>query len=278
MAILQDATPELRRGMLDLYSVATLREAFQRPGPTKDVITATEAQSDDQAQIDKVAAFVDEYFGCCKQHVYVFDGQQAMPTAIKSGELLLATNTSALFVTQVEFDVITLNPPVQHTAPFLSPVKVEMIHGYLVVRFITLEKNMSSLFGDSSRIVGKSPTEDDVLEDWGLTSGLRADLNKGVKELWEANRFDCTKGRYKKPFAVSQESMDAGRGIKAEYPNIYEAMRYAPIQNSIFKSLDPNEQGLMFSVDPTDGRIGFQAYTKRGLTDAIIGQILASNR
>ena len=277
MPILQDSSPELRKNLLDLFSVASLREAFKAGGLKKGEIIKNQADSDDQTQIDTVAQFIDDYLETCKQHVYVFEGQTVLPTTIFSGEPLGATGSSTLFVTEVNFDVFTLSPPTQNSVSFLWPVRVEMIETYLVVRFITLEKSMSALFGESIRVIGRSLSEESILEDWGLTTGLRADLNKGVKALWATDWFDCTKGRYKKSYSVSQDSMDAGRGIKGEYPEVYEAMMLAPIQNSVFELKDSKFQSLAFSVDPTDGRIRFPTYTSLGVTDAVIQRIIAAN-
>lgn len=277
MSLLQSATPDLRQKLLELYQVADLKRAFGTVGATKEEIAAVAAAGNGVSDIAAVTRCVSDYFGCCKQHVYVFDRQAGSPTAIASGDLIESTPQSALFISTLDFQVITQNPLSLKTATYLWPIKVETTGACTVVRLVTLERDVAALYGDTARVIARSATEDSILDAWGLTSDLRIDLNKGVKAIWGSDWIDCVKGRYKKAFALTLESMDAGRGIKAYYKDTYDAMMLTEIKNSFFKLLDPAMPSVRFSSDPSEGKIGFQTYTRQGDSDAIIRRIIAEN-
>jgi len=147
---------------------------------------------------------------------------------------------------------------------------------YLIVRFVVLEKNVSSYFDRAAYVAGKSLTEETVLA--GIAGGFTpADLNKGLKKLWADGYIESTRSRFKKKYSTSSETMDEERGIKEHYPDLYAIMQEAPLYTKLFEVNDEKNSVENFSADPSHGIIGFTSYSERGDTDAIIGNIISNN-
>jgi hypothetical protein len=104
-----------------------------------------------------------------------------------------------------------------------------------------------------------------------------ADLNKGVKKLWEDSYLESTRSNFKKQFSTSSETMDEEKGIKEHYPELYAIMQKAPLYTTIFEVKDDNSTVESFSADPSHGIIGFTSYSAKGDTDAIIKKIISNN-
>jgi hypothetical protein len=276
MPILQDASKDERRRLLELFPVAVLRKGFEIVG-TKDNIAADVADDVGPDQIQKIILFVEKNLGCCKQHVYVFP-DEPVPEDVFNVERVSVTDAQGLFLAKERYSVFVPDPLRMEQISFLWPIKVERIAGYLVVRFIVLEKNVSALFGEAAKVTGKLLTEEGILDSWGLTENLRVDLNKGIKQLWQDDWMDCFRGQYKKAFSTSLEKMDGNRSIKKEYSAIYKDMMVSPIHTSGFRISDDALKLDVFSVNPTEGTIGFPTYSQPGDSDAIIRKILESNQ
>ena len=164
----------------------------------------------------------------------------------------------------------------EDTLEFLWPIRVELAQQYLIVRFVVLEKNVSSYFDRAAYVAGKSLTEETVLA--GIAGGFTpADLNKGLKKLWADGYIESTRSRFKKKYSTSSETMDEERGIKEHYPDLYAIMQEAPLYTKLFEVNDEKNSVENFSADPSHGIIGFTSYSERGDTDAIIGNIISNN-
>ena len=238
------------------------------------------------AQIKRIAEFVDSRFGCCKQHVYVFshNGSAKLPAHVVDGEKVLDVDgIRGLYLNRAKYVVVLRDPLEEDTLEFLWPISVELkrIHhsapkDYMIVRFVVLEKNVSSYFDRPAYIAGKSITEETVLA--GITAGLTtADLNKGIKKLWADGYIESTRSRFKKKYSLSSETMDEERGIKEHYPELYAIMQQSPLYTTLFEVNDDNSTVDHFSADPSRGIIGFSSYSDKGDTDAIIGKIISNN-
>lgn len=279
MPILQQASVEDRKRLLELFPVAYLREAFGSTKTKKEEICYAEATRSDAPQIQRVAKFVNDHVGCCKQHVYVFshDGSAKLPVGVEGGEMVLSADGShGLYLSRVEYTVVLRDPLDEDTLEFLWPMRIELTEQYLVVRFIVLEKNVSSYFDRSAYVAGKSLKEETVLA--GIVGKLApADLNKGIKKLWADGYIESTRTRFKKQYSTSSETMDEERGIKEHYPELYAIMQESPLYTTLFEVSDGENSVGTFSADPSHGIIGFTSYSKTGDTDAIIGKIISNN-
>jgi hypothetical protein len=278
VAILHQASVEDRTRLLELFPAADLRSVFQAKG-TKAEICFAAAANNNAANNKRIGEFVDNQFGCCKLHVYVFSYAKpiAIPQSIADGERVSQDGKHALYLSRVKYAVMLRNPPEETTLEFLWPVKIELLAKYLVVRFIVLEKNASSYFDRPTYVAGKSLTEKTVLAGIQTAALVPADLNKGVKKLWEDSYLESTRSNFKKQFSTSSETMDEEKGIKEHYPELYAIMQKAPLYTTIFEVKDDNSTVESFSADPSHGIIGFTSYSAKGDTDAIIKKIISNN-
>ena len=282
MAILEQASVDDRKRLLELFPVKNLRQAFNPKGAKEEI--AYRASADAQAaQIKRVAEFVDNHFSCCKQHVYVFtgDGNVPLPAGVADGEKVLEGpvhdgSVHALYMSRVTYDIVLRDPLEEATLDFLWPIKIESRPPYLIVRFVVLEKNASSYFDRPTYVAGKSLNEKSVLA--SVAAGLKpADINKGIKTLWEKGTIDSTRGQYKKPHSMAQEIMDEEKGIKEHNPDVYQIMQESPLYTTLFEVTDEKNSVNEFSTDPSHGIIGFSSYSERGDADGIVEQIISSN-
>ncbi len=282
MSILKDATVDDRKRLLELFPAKNLRSTFQPKG-TKEEICFAAASDQSDGQIQRVAKFVDDHFSCCKQHVYVFSGDQnvALPDAIADGEKVLDGplrdgSVHALYMSRVRYEVVLRDPLEETTLDFLWPIKIESRPPYLAVRFVVLEKNASSYFDRPTYVAGKSLNEKLILN--GIVAGLNsADINKGIKKLWSDGVIDSTRGLFKKAHSTTEEIMDEEMGIKANNPDLYAIMQEAPLYTTLFEVTDENNSVHEFSTDPSRGIVGFSSYSEQGDTDGILQQIIANN-
>jgi len=107
--MLQQASVEDRKRLLELFPVANLRQVFESKKTRKEEICYAEASKSGNAQIKRVAEFVDNHLGCCKQHVYVFshDGSAKLPDDVADGEKVLDVDGKhGLYLSRAEYTVV----------------------------------------------------------------------------------------------------------------------------------------------------------------------------
>lgn len=279
MRIVQQASIDDRKRLLELFPIANLREAWAYKGTKQEICYAAAADTS-EAQISKIVNFVDDNFSSCKQHVYVFahNGEAQLPTEIADGEIVLQRNgTNALYLARVKYVVVLRDPLEETTLEFLWPVRVDLSPSYLTVRFIVLEKNTSSYFQRPAYVAGKSLVEKTVLAGFQNGQLVPADLNRGIKKLWADGYIESTRSNFKKQYSTSTETMDEERGIKEHYPDLYAIMQESPLYTTLFDVNDDQNGVETFSADPSHGIVGFTSYSTKGDTDAIIDKIISSN-
>ena len=134
MPILQSASVQNVKRLLDLYSVAALRAQWPDAGGTKEEMCFAVAATakDDSASI---AQFLDEYLGCCKQHIYIHSHNGsvlALPNSFgtdseKIHEIREHEQIRALYLIQFEYNVVLREPLSEITLTFLWPVRVDLL-------------------------------------------------------------------------------------------------------------------------------------------------------
>ena len=282
MALLDDASPIERQRLLSIFQVANLRQAFG--DGSKEEICARESQNWNPAQRQKVEAFICQFLGCCRQHVYVFENEinAVLPPSIQAESAVQMTPTRAFYLVPAEFKVLVPSPTTpgllaEETVTLIWPIEISLVDSSFVVQFVILEQDVAARFGDSARFWRKMLTEDDVLKE--VASNLpRADLNLGIKNLWTSDFHDCFQGRYKKPYSTSLETMDENKGIKQQLPILYSEMLLCPIHSSGFVILDPTINLDKYSADPTEGKLGLPKYSAEGQSHEVIRRVIESNQ
>jgi len=277
--ILQQASIDDRKRLLELFPVSVLRHGWEHKGTKEELCYAAAADASDPDR-ERVAKFVDEYLGCCKQHVYVYshNGEVTLPDSVLSGEKVLEGKSHALYVIRTTYNVVLRDPLEEQTLEFLWPLRVELTAEYMVVRFVVLEKNPSSYFERPVYVGGKSVDEKAVLAE--ISNGLLkpADLNKGLKKLWADGIIDSFKTKFKKTISTAAETMDEERGIKEHNPELYTILQESPLYLTVFQIQEEKSKIGTFSADPSNGIIGFTHYSEaKEDTDVVIDEILKNN-
>ena len=285
MAMLKEASIKDLKRLLELFPVAKLRENWSKVGGKKGELSHAVAK---RRHRDELVRFIDDNFSCCKQHVYAFwrvKPLRTLPTiTINDAEMVLdAKGKHALHLARMQYKVILSDPLEQASLEFLWPFLLDITRGYLVIRFVVLEKNVSSRFGGrKAYIESRSIQEESILQQ--VTSAFNgelkpADLHKGVKKLWDRGFMDATRTRYKKPISTASETMDEEMGIKEKNPELYRVVKKSTLFNTLFRIKPEKDCSVSaFWTDPSKGTIDFPRYSeKNGDTDRVIEQILKNN-
>lgn len=279
--ILKEASVELRRRLLDLFPVATLRASFEVKG-SKETVAGTIAKNADPANLKKIAEFVDSGMALCKQHIHIFghDGNVDMPADFAGAERVISAPSHSLYIVKRTYHVVKLsNTPQYGSVDFLWPIRIEVKNKYLLARFAVLERNIPTYFETGIMIRSKSPSEEPMTATL-LSDGtvFAADLNKGIKSLWAKDLIDANRLKWDMPYSSDSKTMNGAKGLKKTNPAEYEAICKRPLRMCSFIGDGTHKEVGLFSANPTTGFIGFTRYSKDGSNgDALIEQILADN-
>jgi hypothetical protein len=270
--LLAEATPLSLSRLLALFPVNALREKWHEQRKKADIL----AWATQNASQKEIKQFLDEYFGNCKQHIYLFTHRSdvtdlpnfRLPDAEKISERSDDNVRQFLYLAEVEFHVVYTNPLGEDRIKFLWPIRLEFVGNILIVRFVMMEKDVRTYFGEGvSRTVGRSLTEPQINAHLkNVLAELEVlDINRGIKHLWNQDRIDGTKIRYRKAKSMSTESMDAGAGVKRTYPDLYKELVKRPLFDSTFKTLEEDEnEEMTFRADPSNGYLGLSSYADDG--------------
>jgi hypothetical protein len=284
MPVLNAASALEIERLLALFPFDRMKEKWPDvKGKKYDRSLAIATQRDRQ----KIVEFLDENLSCCKQHVYVFSPPQPLNQLpnfnITSAEKLKADGQRELYLTKVKFDVVLRDPLEEASIEFLWPFRVEVMRDRLIVRFVVLEKNLSSYFGGRpSSTIRRDIEEDSILQevkDWFNGDLPPTDIHKGIKTLWKKDFMDATRTRYRKPRSTASEIMDEAKGIKEHDHALYLVLLQSHLSNIFFqRKADRRCDVSVFWAEPADGEIDFSRYTeKRGHTDFVIDEVLRHN-
>ena len=287
MAVLSAASARDLINLLELFPVSKIKDHWPKKGHKEDVakdVVASEKRP-------SIMEFVNQYFSCCKQHIYVFGHENEitkLPTAgTGSGERVLEKEGkdegSALFLYWAQFSAVLTDPYEGAKLKFLWPFRFEYTKSAAIVRLIVLEKNLSAHFGDRKYIAAKKETDEAVLISSMLNSlgpplG-KADLHKGIKKLWKDNSIDCVRVTYQDPDATESTKMNEECGIREKKPQLYDALLKVPLLDAKFKIKSKELSGASsFYTHPTDGFLAFTKYRANAMdTDNVVREILKHN-
>ncbi len=292
--MLPDIDPAALRRLLALYPVHALKEKWsehKRKDKILDWVVANAPRGD-------IEDFLDQFFSCCKQHVYSYSHQQDISDLpafrIKDATRIVDVDSEGsrklLYLGKMEYHVIFTDPLKEDKIVFLWPIRLEFTGDQLLIRFVTMEKDASSYFDEASKTISRNPTEPELVAHLESALALTAlDLNRGIKTLWEADRFDGIYTKFLKAKSTSTESMKPGFGYKKDYPETYEELKNAPLGPGVFRMAKDKEQEDQdgqdyeysfdrFTADPTRGTITFPTYSKnQGDTDRFVAEIIEHN-
>jgi len=282
MPAFQNASKSDIRYLLELFPIANLRAAWKGGKKNKEQFCAEVAATRSKKEITE---FIAENIYSCKQHVHIFslgeDKTITFPEEILGGERILhAANVSALYIVKVRHKVILSDPLDDDYIDFLWPILIEILPEHLLVRIVSLEKDLQSHFQRPCIVRSRSVAESGVLSALkGLHQGP-VDLHKGIKKLWENGFMDATRTKYKKPHSQASETMDEALGIRTFYPELYETLKLSTLFSTLFV-IDPKAKcGVSaMSATPLNGFLTFPRYADAtNGTGYVVEQILQHNK
>ena len=285
MSLLKSSSDHEVQRLLEMFPLATLKAYWPELKHGTKAELCGEIAS--QRNVKLITEFLATHVSCCKQHVYI-RSREIKPKSIPSinlgaGTKIWEDGTDTLHVLQVVYDVSLANPVEEATLTFLWPVTVSWTDKHLIVRFVTLEKNVKTYFENRSPLLrSRSIDEEPVLSVIGKQAGNPsiADLHKGIKKLWADDFVDGIRVQYKKSSSTASEFMDPEKRIKECYPALYAELQKESWNYALF-SLLPSKKQLSvkaFTVYPTEGRLGFSSFSKgQGDTDHVVREILRHN-
>ncbi|MCI0723402.1 MAG: hypothetical protein L0338_31230 [Acidobacteria bacterium] len=280
MAILKEAQLQDRKRLLELFPLAAIKERWPEVKGTKEEVCFSVAGQASEAEIIE---FVLNNLPRCKQHVYILNRPHelnALPEAVIGGERVHFAENNALYIIWTSYSVVLKDPLEETELGFFWPVHVQFTPNHVIVRFVALEKNVSSYFERQCYVVRRSIEEKTILGDLGFSNLERTDIHGGIKALWDNGFMDSPRTTYKKPMSLASEAMDEARGIREHNPELYELLADSVLLNTLF--MIPEGQGCgvsAFSADCVNGYLAFPRYSERDRgTDFVIGEILRLNQ
>jgi hypothetical protein len=282
MPAFQNASKADIQYLLELFPVINLRKYWNGGKKHKEELCAEISSGRNKKDI---VAFISKDLYSCKQHVHVFSHNEgdniAFPEAVCGGERVAhIAGVSALYIIKVRHKVILNDPLENDHIDFLWPVLLEILPEYLLVRFVSLEKDLASHFQRPCIVRSRSVDEADVLLELKGIHAEPSDLHKGVKALWEDGFMDAIRTKYKKPHSEASETMDEAKGIRQSYPELYAILRSSTLLNTLF-IMEPKAQcGVSaMSANPSAGLVTFPRYSDEAKgTDYVVAEILKHNK
>ncbi len=286
MPIVDEASSEDFKHLLELFPAAKLKERWPDANSIKDELCKYLSEECPRGELIE---FVANNFSCCKQHVYILSAEvpiSKMPNIIvPSGEKVYGDKgESELYLIRVTYTVVFKDPPEKCAVDFLWPAQLQIVRGHLVVKFVTLEKDLASYFnGRPLWVSERSTDEEGVL---ATVAGCFAselhptDLHKGIKKLWNDGFMDSSRTKYKKPHSTAFEAMDEEKGIRETNNELYKVLKRSPLLGAVFHVDNAAACTVTaFSADPSKGRLVFPRYTiRRGDTHYVIDEILRNSK
>jgi hypothetical protein len=280
-SLLTSASVQQLSTILDLYPVTVLRELCLAIAGKRN--------------FPEIVNFVHDNFSLCKQHIYIFSNEsdltETLNLDIPEVEFTHQTTedfgVSRTFFYKHEVEIILREPLQEQKIDFVLPVRFDYLDEYVLVRFVTFERDINSLFrGRQVYLPRKSEKEKtflDAINKTALEAKLKitsADLHKGMKTLWEKDFMDSARVKYKTEHSVDSKSMDEKKGLRKHNLPEYERIKDSKFFNSLFETIETEDYPpIVFTVDPNKGFISFGRYTERlGDSDYVVHEILKHNK
>jgi hypothetical protein len=282
---------ELLEHLLKLYPIKAVKNHFNFKGTATDVITDI-LKNHKAAEIRN---FATSNFILTKQNIHLFHLSRPFnkklfdsinfPYTI-SHENTNGAKTTLVFFIKVEFSVFVDNPPGKEDIEFLQPVSLVFENKTLRVHFTKLKKNVQSYFSDSRnpkllRIKNSdSDTIPKILQ--SVSTAFQPnfiDINRGIKKLWADDEIDCRKLKWRDHHSLELTLMDEEETFKVAYPERYEEVALAPIEQSVFSYLKEDDYLCsLFGVNPSFGQLNISKFPKDSdQVSNVIEKILANN-
>lgn len=281
---------ELLLRLIRLFPVKILKENFDIPSNGdalfNDILREELPQN--------INAFAYTNINSTKQHVYIYHFTHLYnlatfnPASFPYTVINRSMNGSQLQITispVVEFSVTVNNPFEEIILNFHQPYILTIERDKLIIQATIMEKNMSSYFDPTRKVLNVEKNNDERLAIENILSfflrnlPIPCDLNRGIKQLWANDVIDSRYIKWKRNRSTATESMDENYTLKEQYPDDYRRIISDPLNRTIFRYL-PEDEGFPdhFTVDPSRGEISVPIYPKnQNQIPNVINQILSNN-
>lgn len=276
--------------LLGLYSVQKLSSHFGSKERTKEGIIRDIAESHSR---EDIVNFAFRYHSTTKHHVEIYEHARVNPARLTSDPLGLprlerqertASESVWFYLVELTYTVY-LRDPLEHTTlDFLWPVRARCTPTILELAFTVMEKDLTSRF-PAGRVVRTIKVVDEKLVSATLRTGLDlpeagiADLNRGVKSLWEDGMIDGAAALFKQPRGTTRHTMDEKGLLRKDDEERYREILDKPLFNCAFKWTGGGEVSLdHFAAEPTQGKLSFGTYSDLNTgADYVVREILKRN-
>ena len=277
--------------LLNLYPAEELKDYWQLKSRTKDEAIEQILKLAEEEEVKTFARLKQEV---TKQHLFIFENDikslRSFPPVLLPGYVPTASKRTTdqieeFYLLPVTYKVV-IGPPYRDVElSFLWPVSVVATSKFTIVMLTILEKNIDAYLAQGEEALN---TQRDIEEDMILATLednmpstiqlTRADLNKGVKALWKADKIDAPMARWKPAKVTMTATMDGKYLLKKDDPQRFEEAIKTPLLKMLFAVVDPKAKySTQFSVSPSDGELMFNRYTKPEEVSNVVRAILTAN-
>ncbi|WP_149914266.1 hypothetical protein [Sphingobacterium cavernae] len=283
--------------ILRLFSVNHLKDSFDSDERLQENVIKDILSNNDEKSINE---FVVNNIDYTKKsvHIYSLKNKYQHKKSILSNELgieiLSQTTSQGVFSLKgyhkLKYDAVIYEQGLKKTVSifFKQPIKIIINNAYLILELTKVEINLKTHFSDDIDLISSKKIIDDgdaihsILTFFDSNFKIRpskADLNKGIKYLWEKDIIDGKELAYRKSSSRTKEIMDGEELFKNKYPAEYLNLMRNPIENCIFRYLPDNADfPSHFTCDVSGGELSFTIYPKsvNQITN-VINEILKNN-
>jgi len=292
-----NSTQLLLSRLLRLFPVNHLKEVFDSEEKLQDnIITDILSKSKEQGINDFVIENID--FTKKSVHIYHIKNKYQHRKNITSQDLgleILSQITSKGMFTLIGFHKLKYDATIYDETGkrtisvfFKQPVKIVIDNHYLIIEITKVETNLRGYFHkdidliSSKRVIDDSDAIHQILTYFDCKFSIRpskADLNKGIKFLWEYDFIDGKELAYRKASSRTREIMDGEELFKNKYPEEYKEIMKNPIESCIFRSLKESADfPSHFTCDASNGLFSFTIYPKSiNQISNVISEVIKNN-
>lgn len=287
---------EILGRLLRSFPVRYLVKAFDTKGWKQEDVIEELLETNNEANI---LAFVSENFDITKQSVFIYaiSNNYQHKKLIKNADLecvILDQNLNNGIFTlkgfhQIKYDVKLFEDTLIETdLKFIQPFKLTIMEGYIIIAITKMEANIKTFYPTGTLVLNHSKEDIEsnlinrILTFFDVNHNVRpqqADLNKGIKELWEADVIDGKELSFREASSRTKVVMDGEKLYKEKYPKRYANMMRKPLELCIFRYLgDDEDYPSHFRCEPANGRISFSLYsTNINQINNVLNGIIGNN-
>lgn len=288
MSLLNNATTEEIQRLLDMFPSSSLKQNWPDMGKTKLEMCQNLAS---QRNMPTIQTFIADHILCCRQHVYICSHAVALASvpeiSLPDSSLIwkkyTAQEKEQVYIMRIKYDFILTNPTQNESLSFLWPFRLTWTENSIIIRFVTLEPNVGSHFDQRDVL---RPTKS--IDELGIIRKINeemegnlsvVDLHRGIKKLWDRDFMDALRVQYKKAHSTVTEAMDAKRGIKRAYPDLYNQLKRLTLINVWFSIPEQEDFSVTaFSARPLEGHLTFPRFSEvASHTDHVVREIIRHN-